>query len=461
MATRSLRGRLTLTFTIGAAVLSTVFAGVTYFGVRHVIVVSRQASDLQQAYVNAALVRSAVAQEPASLPSLLTSLDAATTSSSLVRLGDTWIEGTTVASPGIIKADFQSATSDVIRQVVITNNVPVLVIAVPLPAVRATYFQRRELSDLNGTLNRLLAVLVLGTIFTSALGAYAGRRITRRATAPLADTALAARQVAEGDLAVRLPSDAPHSEVATLASAFNEMVEQLVQRLDRDARFASDVSHELRSPLTTLAMSAEVLQLHESELHPDAREALTLLATDIATFQSLVEDLLDIAKSDSGADTMVREVLPINELVTQCVLAATRRHQLPVTPQQWDATEGLYVSVDRRRFERVITNLLENAYRYGGGQVQVSLRSEGGRIIVAVDDNGPGVAEAERERVFERFYRGAAASRRGDARGTGLGLALVADHVHRFDGTVTITESPIFGGCRIEVSLPAVEGEGE
>jgi signal transduction histidine kinase len=184
------------------------------------------------------------------------------------------------------------------------------------------------------------------------LGAYAGRRITRRATAPLADTALAARQVAEGDLAVRLPNDAPHSEVATLASAFNEMVEQLVQRLDRDARFASDVSHELRSPLTTLAMSAEVLRLHESELHPDAREALTLLTTDIATFQSLVEDLLDIAKSDSGSDTMVREVLPINELVTQCVLAATRRHQLPVTPQQWDSTDGLYVSVDRRRFDR-------------------------------------------------------------------------------------------------------------
>lgn len=460
MASRSLRGRLTLTFTIGAAVLSTVFAGVTYFGVRHVIVVSRQASDLQQAYVNAALVRSAIAQEPASLPSLLTSLDAATTSSSLVRLGDTWIEGTTVASPGIIPADFQSANTDVIRQVVISNNVPVLVIAVPLPAVRATYFQRRELADLNGTLNRLLAVLVLGTIFTSALGAYAGRRTTRRAIAPLADTALAARSVAEGDLEVRLPTNAPHSEVATLASAFNEMIEQLVQRLERDARFASDVSHELRSPLTTLAMSAEVLRLHETELHPDAREALNLLTTDIETFQSLVEDLLDIAKADSGTENMVREILPITELVTQCTLAATRRHNLPATALTSTLTDEYYVSVDRRRFERVITNLLENAYRYGGGHVAVTLAERSGQIVVAVDDNGPGIAEAERALVFERFYRGAAASHRGDARGTGLGLALVADHVRRFEGTVFITESPL-GGCRIEVVLPAVEGEAE
>ena len=460
MANRSLRGRLTLTFAVGAAVLSTIFAGLTYFGVRHVIVVSRQASDLEQAYVNAALVRSAVVQEPASLPSLLTSLDAATTSSSLVRLGSTWIEGTTVADPETIPAVFRMAGTAVIRQVIIEHNVPILIIAVPLPAVRATYFQRRELGDLNGTLNRLLGILAVGTLFTSGLGAYAGRRTTRRALAPLADTAQAARLVAEGDLAVRLPSDAPHSEVATLSAAFNEMVEQLVRRLDRDARFASDVSHELRSPLTTLAMSAEVLRLHESELHPDAREALSLLTTDVATFQSLVEDLLDIAKADAGTDTLVQEVLPLNELVTQCILSATRRHQLPVTDLRSELTNEIYVSVDRRRFERVITNLLENAYCYGGDQVTVTLLPSIDGVAVNIDDNGAGIAPDERERVFERFYRGGVASRRGDAHGTGLGLALVAEHVKRFAGRVNVTESPL-GGCRVTVWLPTLDGEME
>lgn len=460
MATRSLRGRLTWTFAVGAAVLSTIFAGLTYFGVRHIIVVSRQASDLQQAYVNAALVRSAVAQEPASLSSLLTSLDAATTSSSLVRLGSTWIEGTTVADPETIPATFRVAGTEVIRQVVIENNVPVLIIAVPLPAVRATYFQRRELADLNGTLNRLLGILVLGTLFTSGLGAYAGRRTTRRALAPLADTAHAARLVAEGDLTVRLASDAPHSEVATLSAAFNEMVDQLVRRLDRDARFASDVSHELRSPLTTLAMSAEVLRLHEGDLHPDAREALALLTTDVATFQSLVEDLLDIAKADAGTDALFNEVLPFNELVNQCVLSATRRHQLPTTSLRSELPREYYVSVDRRRFERVITNLLENAYRYGGGRVTVTMLPSNGGVEVAVDDNGPGIAPDERERVFERFYRGDLASRRGNAHGTGLGLALVSEHVKRFAGRVTITDSPL-GGCRMVVWLPTVEEGGE
>jgi len=352
------------------------------------------------------------------------------------------------------------AGTAVIRQVIIEHNVPILIIAVPLPAVRATYFQRRELGDLNGTLNRLLGILAVGTLFTSGLGAYAGRRTTRRALAPLADTAQAARLVAEGDLAVRLPSDAPHSEVATLSAAFNEMVEQLVRRLDRDARFASDVSHELRSPLTTLAMSAEVLRLHESELHPDAREALSLLTTDVATFQSLVEDLLDIAKADAGTDTLVQEVLPLNELVTQCILSATRRHQLPVTDLRSELTNEIYVSVDRRRFERVITNLLENAYCYGGDQVTVTLLPSIDGVAVNIDDNGAGIAPDERERVFERFYRGGEASRRGDAHGTGLGLALVAEHVKRFAGRVNVTESPL-GGCRVTVWLPTVDGEME
>jgi len=458
---RSLRGRLTLTFAIGATILSLVLVALTYFGVRHVIVVSRQASDLEQAYVNAALVRSAVAQEPQNLPALLTSLDAATTSSSLVRLNSTWIVGSATISPEQVPSDIRLSTSTrVLRQVVIDHGTPVLVIAVPLPAVHATYFQRRELGDLNGTLSGLLNVLLLGAAITSLLGAYAGRRVTRRAIAPLEDTARAARQVARGDFDTRLPANAPDIEVATLAGAFNEMLEQLVARLERDARFAGDVSHELRSPLTTLAMASEVLRSHRHELSPEAAEALDLLTTDLQTFQSLVEDLLEMAKADAGTDDMVLETLPVSELLRQCVRAATRRHQLPETTLRDQTAAERFVTVDRRRFDRVITNLLDNAYRYGGGETSVSIDELVGQIAIHVDDNGPGIEPAERERVFERFYRGSGAGSRGDARGTGLGLALVAEHARRFAGTVSIGESPL-GGCRVTLTLPTVAEETE
>ena len=451
----SLRRRFTQNFAVLALVVATLFAGLTYIGVRHIVVTSRQASDLQQAYVNAALVRNAVAEGVAGVPTLLASLDTATLSTSFVRVGSTWFAGSTQASPLSLPDSMKSqSAAHVTRQVVITDGQPVLIVAVPLPSVGATYFQRRELKDVNGTLGRLLNVLFLGAAVTTVVGAFGGRRATRRAVAPLEETASAARMVAGGDLSARLPVSGRDDEVAMLSRAFNEMIELLVERLERDARFAGDVSHELRSPLTTLAMTTELLRAHRSELSPEAQEALDLLAGDVETFQSLVEDLLEMARAEAGGDDLVIEQLPIHELTHQCVMAATRRHHLPsttvvVSPSALDA----HVAVDRRRFERVVTNLLENGYRYGAGTVIVHVDANDDTVIVDVDDNGPGINSEDRERVFERFYRGSSAGARGTQRGTGLGLALVAEHIARFGGTVTIDDAEL-GGCRVHVTLP-------
>ena len=456
----SLRRRFTRNFAVLALVVASLFAALTYIGVRHIVVTSRQSSDLRQAYVNAALVRQSIRDGVSSVPTVLSSLDTATLSTSFVRIGSTWFAGNGDASPESLPESLkQSPLRHVARQVVITNGQPVLVIAVPLSSVGATYFQRRVLTDVNGTLFRLVEVLALGAIVTTAVGAIGGRRATRRAVAPLEETAAAARRVASGDLAARLPLGGRDDEVAMLSRAFNEMIDLLVQRLERDARFAGDVSHELRSPLTTLAMTTELLAAHRDELSPEAREALDLLSGDVHTFQSLVEDLLEMARADAGSDGLVIESLGVHELVHQCVLAATRRHQLPsttviVTPSALETK----VDVDRRRFERVITNLLENGYRYGGGTVIIHVDQVGDDVIIDVDDDGPGIRESDRERVFERFYRGASAGARGDQRGTGLGLALVAEHIGRFGGTVEILDAAL-GGCRVRLTLPVAAEE--
>ena len=456
----SLRRRFTVNFAVLALVVATLFAGLTYIGVRHIVVTSRQASDLQQSYVNAALVRSALADGVAEVPALLTSLDTATSSTSFVRVGSTWFAGSVGATPLSLPDSMKIQSAEhVTRQVVITDGQPVLVIAVPLPSVGATYFQRRELTDVNGTLVRLLGVLLLGAAVTTVVGAFGGRRATRRAVAPLEETASAARQVASGDLSARLPVSGRDDEVATLSRAFNEMIELLVERLERDARFAGDVSHELRSPLTTLAMTAELLRAHRSELSPEAQEALDLLSGDVETFQSLVEDLLEMARADAGSDDLIIEHLNIHELVHQCVLAATRRHHLPSsTVVATSPALEAFVAVDRRRFERIITNLLENGYRYGGGTVIVHVDAGDNTVVIDVEDNGSGIALADRERVFERFYRGSTAGARGDQRGSGLGLALVAEHTARFGGTVTVSDA-LIGGCRIRITLPRVREE--
>jgi signal transduction histidine kinase len=234
------------------------------------------------------------------------------------------------------------------------------------------------------------------------------------------------------------------------------MVTRLVERLERDARFASDVSHELRSPLTTLATTASVLQQHRDELSPAGQESLNLLLADLSIFQALVEDLLEMARSDAGAVPLTIETVRGVELVRQSVRSASRRHGLDEPPVLLESGLGEpLVEVDRRRFERVMTNLIDNAHRYANGAVAVRLSVVGGHFAVNIDDDGSGIVPEEREQVFERFFRGRAAHDRGIARGTGLGLALVRDHVNAIGGTISILESPE-GGARFEILLPIV-----
>jgi signal transduction histidine kinase len=200
-----------------------------------------------------------------------------------------------------------------------------------------------------------------------------------------------------------------------------------------------------------------VLQQHRQELSPAGQESLNLLLADLSIFQALVEDLLEMARSDAGAVPLAIETVRSVELVRQSVRSAARRHGLDEPPLEIEANVGdPLVRVDRRRFERVMTNLVDNAHRYANGAVAIRLAVESGFLAVSVDDNGSGVPLEERDHVFERFFRGRAAHDRGIARGTGLGLALVRDHVSAIGGTIAILESPE-GGARFQILLPIVE----
>jgi signal transduction histidine kinase len=254
-------------------------------------------------------------------------------------------------------------------------------------------------------------------------------------------------------------------DLAGLTTSFNLMVDQLQERIEREARFTSDVSHELRSPLTTLSASLDVLEAHSDELSARAQRALVLLGADLRRFQRMVGDLLEISRSDTGSADVSLEEVEAGELVRQSVAASAR--SLPndvVAPAVLvdQAVAGTWLTVDKRRFERIMANLLENAALYGGGATEV--RAEIGpplldgstSLRVSVEDHGPGLAPAERDKVFERFYRGDAAGRRGAGIGTGLGLALVAEHVRLNGGTVWVDETE-GGGARFVIEFPVAD----
>jgi two-component system, OmpR family, sensor histidine kinase MtrB len=458
---RSLRLRLLVTFGLATLALSSLFASLTFFGVRQVLVGDQQRTDLREGFVNAALIRSTLYENPTTLGGLLDSIERATTSNVLVRTHNQWLS----RSKGAVAADVPAGILDTVdkghaaQQTIDVNGSLLFVVGVPIPAVETRVFEIFQLGPLERTLGTLLALLAAGTVAVSLLGLGAGLWVSRRAVRPLLRVSDAAALIAEGELTTRLSVGQADREVEALAESFNAMVSRLVERMERDARFASDVSHELRSPLTTLTTTASVLAQHRSELTPAAQESLDLLTADLEVFRGLVEDLLEIARSDAGATSLVIEEVTAVELVRQSVRSAAQRHGLAEPEVVVEGDLGAArVAVDRRRFERVMTNLVVNAEQYGGGATSVIVTARGSSVVIDVDDAGPGIAPEERDQVFQRFFRGRAAHDRSMARGTGLGLALVSDHVASFGGSIAALESPA-GGARFEIALPRL-GEG-
>ncbi|OMQ08656.1 two-component sensor histidine kinase, partial [Modestobacter sp. VKM Ac-2676] len=229
---------------------------------------------------------------------------------------------------------------------------------------------------------------------------------------PLEQVAGAATAIAGGDLATRLPpTDDP--DLVAIVGSFNSMVDALSTRIDRDARFVGDVSHELRSPLTSLVTTVEVLAGRQDDLTPRGREALALVQSELDRFRRTLDDLLELAKLDNARDTPGAEppgAAPPVVSVAALVREVLERTGHPVDLLTADDDESATVVLARKLpLERAVRNLVENADRHAGGVSAVQVQRIEDSVVLHVDDSGPGVAAEDRERVFERFARGPAA----------------------------------------------------
>jgi signal transduction histidine kinase len=456
---RSLRLRLILIFGLGTLLLSSLLGTLTFFGVRDVLIRQQQQTDLQQSYVNAALIRNTLYTAPLTLTNEVSSIQQSADSILLLNIHGQW---QTINSQ-IPFIDISTAAMHATAQGHVTTQTRMVqsdldyIVGIPIPAVQTQVFEVWQLDGLEHNMRVLLIIIGSAALLTTILGAAGGVWVSRRTLRPLVVVSDTAARIAGGDFATRLPTTHAGSEVEQLTESFNAMVNQLVTKLERDARFASDVSHELRSPLTALAMSASILEQHREELAPSAQQSLTMLSAEILVFQGLIEDLIELSRSDAGANSLTLEVLSIAELTRQAVRSVTRRIGGPEPLVEVEpGLETARVLVDRRRFERIIANLMDNAQRYAGGTTAVRLVAQGSRVELDIDDAGPGISEGEQEHVFDRFYRGRAAHDRSMVRGTGLGLALVREHVKSLEGEIRAVQSPE-GGARFQIELPLVE----
>lgn len=445
-----LRTRVTAGFAAGALVLSASMAALSYGLAQRTLTSGRERTAIRAAYQDATVVHAEVATKQPDIVTVLRSLDTGSNRRVILRRDGHWYarnvdSGLTDAVPVSLRRLVEQGQPGVQR--VRTDGGPALVVGLPLSESTGFYVVD-SLEQLDHTLRVLALVLALVAAGTTAAGAGLGWYATRRALRPLDTVAAAARDITAGDLGARLdPSTEP--DLKRLTTSFNEMVDQLAARLDRDRRFAADVSHELRSPLQTLAAATAVLDRHRGQLDDRAATALNLLSEEVTRFQTLVADLLELSRED---ETPQRSPVDMLELARQ----VCRSRGLPADLVRADNHDNIW-QVDRRRFSQVLGNLLDNADQHGGGTRAVRIGRDGDEVYLEVDDDGPGVRPEERGVIFDRFVRGRPASARGGSDGTGLGLALVAQYVAAHGGRVFVTDRP-GGGARFRVELSREHG---
>ncbi len=454
-----LRARITIAFAVGALLMSAVLAAATLGLTRQNLLDQRESSAEARTFQNA---RTAAQQlpgrstdEPQADPTdVLASLQTPTGSNPILEHDGRWYarapeigkealpaalrEAVDGGQPALMRFDYEGATQ--------------LAVGVPLDEIDGAYYEVVSLEELEETLESISISLLAAALLTTMAGAAVGWWAARRVLRPLRGIGDAAHAIATGRLETRVEAS-DDADLATLADSFNEMAVALEERIQRDARFASNVSHELRSPLMTLAASIEVLENQRADMPDRARAALDLMVADIERFQQLVEDLLEISRFDAGVMHLDLEEVRVDELVIQAVTNST---DVDVPVDIDSDLAGVVVKADKRRLSRVIANLLDNAGKYGEGATRVELRKRGDAVLIAVEDDGPGVPVDDREAIFFRFNRGTSAGRRRGIDGVGLGLSLVAEHIRLHGGAVWVEDRPDGqSGARFVIELPA------
>ena len=288
--------------------------------------------------------------------------------------------------------------------------------------------------------------------------ALATRPLARRITRPLERLTDAARRLGSGDLGARVPEPSRRGgdEIAAVTRAFNDMAERVERLVRGEKELLANVSHELRSPLTRIRMALELLP-HEG----DAARRIADVERDLAELDRLMEDVLTAARLEATGLPTHLGAVDVQALLAN--LAERARHDPVIagTPVRVEDGAAITLTADEALLRRALWNLVENAAKYGAPPITLAARATAAGVELSVTDTGPGIAPADRERVFAAFYRGDAARTPGvggeDRHGVGLGLTLARRVAEVHGGTMAIdagTEGVDGRGCRVIIALP-------
>jgi len=321
------------------------------------------------------------------------------------------------------------------------------------PRGHRTVVVARSLEGVGEATGAVAGLLAVGLPLLLAVVAATAWVVVGRALAPVEAIRAEVDAISAGALHRRVPDPPADDEISRLARTMNRMLARLEQAQARQRRLVSDASHELRSPMAAIRQHAEVALAHPGRTTV-GELAGTVLAEDLR-LQHLAEDLLLLTRADEHTLALRRRQVDLDDLV----LAEARRLR-GSTHLRVDTTtvSAGRVDGDGAALRRIVRNLADNAARHAAGRLAFSVAEHDGTVRLGVEDDGPGIPVADRERVFERFVRLDDARTRDDG-GSGLGLAIVAELVAAHGGTVAIVTGTL-GGARVEVVLPRPTGPG-
>jgi two-component system sensor histidine kinase MtrB len=308
-----------------------------------------------------------------------------------------------------------------------------------------------ERKDLNSLAWSLGIATLLALVGAALLAQAAGSTVLR----PVRRLGEAAQRLGEGHLDTRLKVTGT-DELAEMSRTFNSAAEALESRVEelsaREAasrRFVADMSHELRTPLTAITAVTDVLEDEAEALDPMIAPAVRLVVSETRRLNELVETLMEVTRFDAGTAKLRVDEVDVADMVMACMDARAWLDSVEL-----DAPRGMLATLDPRRLDVIMANLIGNALKHGGSPVRVSLRAEGGPdgdVVIEVSDHGPGIPEDVLPHVFDRFYKADASRARSE--GSGLGLSIAMENAHIHGGDITAANGPD-GGAVFTLRLP-------
>lgn len=449
---RRFRRRLTAAFILVAALSGGLVAVVTYLAAREYRWHNFRSTSTEE-------VRVALALSPATLDNTsfarLRAVYEARTQADLIAEQD---GNTFVSSPTLRAEDVpvslrrrQPLDRPTLMQTVVNGHRTMIVAA--NGGGGASYYFLFSLDELQASLSELAHVAGAAWMLTVLLAGTFGAAMARRTLRPVAATAEASESIAAGELSARLVVEGG-DEFGVLGRSFNHMADEMqtvIGKLEaaagRERRFTADVAHELRTPLTGMTATASVLRDQLDSLPEALRRPATVLVADVQRLRDLVADLLELSRLDAGTEDVALENLCLVEAV-EAVKRASPAFQHAIVSA--DIPPDLAVMAEPRRLRQILTNVVNNAVVHAHGRVWIRAHRDGSSVVVDLVDDGPGIAEEDLARVFDRFFK----SDRSRAGGSGLGLAIARKHALAEDGDLSAANEP-GRGARFTLRLRA------